>query len=170
MGNVPWEDIFKLSASAAAGEFCEWVQVGIDVYIPHRKYQVKPHSSPWFSAACAAAIVHRNHFFHLYQKDRSSESKVKFRQASNCCKRVLEAAKLAYANKTKDSITSQKPGSRDFWRIANSVLNKGKSAIPPLFNRLGLLSSASDKAKLFAKNFSKNSNLDDSDISFPVFP
>ena len=25
-------------ASAAAGEFCEQVQVGIDVYIPHRKY------------------------------------------------------------------------------------------------------------------------------------
>ena len=49
--DVPWEDIFKLSASAAASEFCEWVQVGIDVYIPHRKYQVKPHSSPWFSSA-----------------------------------------------------------------------------------------------------------------------
>ena len=30
--------------------------------------------------------------------------------------------------------------------------------------------SASDKAKLFAKNFSKNSNLDDSGISLPVFP
>ena len=30
--DVPWEDIFKLSASAAASEFCEWVQVGIDVY------------------------------------------------------------------------------------------------------------------------------------------
>ena len=44
--DVPWEDIFKLSASAAAIEFCEWVQVGIDVYIHHRKYQVKPHSSP----------------------------------------------------------------------------------------------------------------------------
>ena len=67
--NVPWEDIFKLGASAAASEFCEWVQVGIDVYIPHRKYHVKPHSSPWFSAASTAAIVHRNHFFRLYQKD-----------------------------------------------------------------------------------------------------
>ena len=55
--DVPWEDIFKLGASTAASEFCEWVQVGIDVYIPHRKYQVKSHSSPWFSAACAAAIV-----------------------------------------------------------------------------------------------------------------
>ena len=62
--DVRWEDIFKLSsASAAASEFCEWGWVGIDVYIPHRKYQVKPHSSPWFSAAFAAAIVHRYQFF-----------------------------------------------------------------------------------------------------------
>ena len=82
--DVPWEVIFKLSVSAAS-EFCEWVQVGMDVYIPHCKYQVKPHSSPWFSAACAAAIVHRNHFFHFYQQNKSSESKVKFRQASNRC-------------------------------------------------------------------------------------
>ena len=43
--DVSWEDIFKIGASAAS-EFCEWVQVGINVYIPHRKYQVKPHSSP----------------------------------------------------------------------------------------------------------------------------
>ena len=72
--DVPKEDIFKLGASAAASEFCEWVQVGIDVYIPHRKYQFKPHSSPWFSAVYAAAIVHRNHFFRLYQQNISSES------------------------------------------------------------------------------------------------
>ena len=26
------------------------IQDGIDVYIPHREYQVKPQSSPWFSA------------------------------------------------------------------------------------------------------------------------
>ena len=44
--DVPWEDIFNLRASAAASEFCEWVQVGIDVYIPHCKYLVKPCSSP----------------------------------------------------------------------------------------------------------------------------
>ena len=33
--DVSWENIFKLGASAAACEFCEWVRVGIDVYIPH---------------------------------------------------------------------------------------------------------------------------------------
>ena len=124
--------ICKLRTSAAASEFCEWIQVGIDVYIPHRKYYVMPHSSPWFSAACAAAIVYRNHSFYLYYQNKSSESKIEFRQASNRCKKVLEAAKLAYANKTKDSITTQKLDSRDFWRIANSFLNKSKVNLPYL--------------------------------------
>ena len=112
----------------------------------------------------AAAIIHRNLFSRLYQQNKSSEYKLKFRQVSNRCKRVLEAAKLAYANKTKESINSQKRGSRAFWRIANNVLNKGKSAIPHLFSCQVVLSSASDKAKLFAKN------LDDSGISLPVLP
>ena len=106
----------------------------------------------------------------MYQREKSSDSKVKFRQASNYCKRVPEAAKLTYANKTKESSTSQKLGSRDFWQIANSVLNKGKSAIPPLLNGPEVLSSASDKPELLAENFSMNSNLDDSGMSLPVFP
>ena len=54
--------------------------------------------------------------------------------------------------------------------MANSVFNKGKSVIPPLFNGQDVLSSASDKAKFFAENFSKNPNLDNLGISLPVFP
>ena len=115
-------------------------------------------------------MVHRNHFFRLYQKDKSPDCKVKSRQASNGCKMVLKADKIAYANNTKEPITSQKLGCHDFWRIANNVLNKGKSAIPPLYNGPELLSSASNKAKLFVENFCKNSNIDDSGISLAVFP
>ena len=70
----------------------------------------------------------------LYQQNKSSESKTKFRQASNFSKRVLEAAKLAYANKTKKSIILPKLGSWEFCRIANIVFNKGNSAIPSLFS------------------------------------
>ena len=83
--------------------------------------------------------------------------------------RALEAAKLAYANKTKVSITSQKLDSREFWRIANLVLNKCKSAIPSLFNGLDVdvLFSASEKSKLSAKNFSGNSN---SGVPLTAFP
>ena len=60
----------------------------------------------------------------------------------------------------------QKLGSQNFWRIVKSVLNKDKSAIPPLLNGQELLPSAYHKEKLFTKNFSKNSNLDNSGISF----
>ena len=43
----------------------------------------------------------------------------------------------------------------------------GKSSIHTLFNGLEVLFSASDKAKLFAKNSSKKSNLEDSLSHFP---
>ena len=70
--DVPWEDIMKLSVSAAACEFCDWFRLESMYISLHRKYQIKPHSFPWFSAACAASIVQRNH---LYQQNKSSKSK-----------------------------------------------------------------------------------------------
>ena len=103
----------------------------------------------------------------MYQQNISSDSKVEFRQASNSCRRVLESAKLEYANKIEESITSQRLGS---WCFRPRVLNKSKFTIPPFFNGPELLSSASYKAKLFATNFSKTLNLDGSGISLPVFP
>ena len=61
------------------------------------------------------------------------------------------------------------PRNLAFWRIVNNVLNKGRYAIPSLLSDSEVLFLASDKAKLFAKNYSKNSNLDDPCISLPVF-
>ena len=64
-------------------------------------------------------------------------------------------------------MVSQKNGSQDFRRIANSVVSKAKSVITPLINGPKVLLSASDKAKALAKNL--NSNLNDEGISLPVF-
>ena len=65
-------------------------------------------------------------------------------------KRVFEAAKLAYAAKTKESITYQKLGSHDFGEMPIVLSTKVNllPAIPPLLNGPEVLSSASDKAKL----------------------
>ena len=52
--DVPWEDTFKLDASVAVSEFSEWIQVEINVYIPHDKYQIKPQ---------LISIAHKNPFF-----------------------------------------------------------------------------------------------------------
>ena len=134
MRNVPWEDIFKLGASAATGEFCEWVQVETDVYIPPRKYQVKPCSSSCFSAACLAAIKITYFVF------TNSISK-----AQNHCSRVLEAAKLAYANKKIVSLLRNMTP-KTFGELPS--LCKDKSSMPPLFNDPEVLSSSFDNAEL----------------------
>ena len=105
----------------------------------------------------------------MCQQNKFSESKLRLRKASNHCRRVLEAATLAYATK-KESITPQKLGFQDFQQIANSVLNKDKSAVLSLFNGPEVLSSTSNEAKLFTKNYSNNTNLNDSGISLSVFP
>ena len=92
------------------------------------------------------------------------------RQVSNRCKRVLESTKHSYVEKTKESIISQKLGSHDFWRIANSVLSVSKSVIPHLFNGHVVLSSASIKQNILLIFFSKKSNLDESlEKSYLVF-
>ena len=46
--------IFELGASAAASKFYKWVQVGIDVCISHRQYQVK---SPFISLVFSCLLL-----------------------------------------------------------------------------------------------------------------
>ena len=60
-----------------------------------------------FSWLCCFHNSWKSLFFPMYLQNKCSESKVKFGHAGNCYKRVLEAAKLAYANKTKDSSLSR---------------------------------------------------------------
>ena len=97
ISDIPWVDISKPGATGTVKFFYERVQVGIDIYILHLKYLVKPHLFPLFSAVFAAAIAHRNHFFRLYQQNKSFATKFKFRQAISCCKNILEAAEFAYS-------------------------------------------------------------------------
>ena len=55
-----------------------------------------------------------------------------------------------------------------FGDISNNVWNRGKSVIPPFSNGSDVFTSASENAKLFAKHFYKNSNLDDSGHEVPT--
>ena len=81
----------------------------------------------------------------------------------------LKLPNLHMLMKQKKSITSRKLGSQYFWRIANSVLNKNKSAIVRQFNDPLVFSSVSGKPKLFVGNFSMNSVTDDGGIYLPAF-
>ncbi|XP_047140024.2 probable RNA-directed DNA polymerase from transposon BS [Hydra vulgaris] len=163
----PWVEIFRLPADKCASYITSWIQAGMESFIPSRRFQVKPHSSPWFSSHCAVAISNRNRYFHIYQQNNSPENRHLFTIARNHCKKVLSDAKARYSQVIKSRISSQKLGSRDFWRIFNSINNKGKSVIPSLLYGSDFVTSPKDKAELFAKNFSSISSLDSTSCVLP---
>ena len=138
------------------------------IYTSLSKYQVKPHSSLWFSTACAAVLVYRSHFFRLYQQNKS-EFKGKLRQTSNCCQRVLESDKRNMQIKQKSPSLPR--------NLARGTLGKLPKVFPTKLNLLYFLYPTALRCcllYLIKQNYllttCENSNLDDSGISLSVLP
>lgn len=101
-------------------------------------------------------ITSASHIFSLYQQNRSTDFWDNFQW-----KRDFKATKLAYPNKVRESIKFCFP---------KSVLNKGKTTIPPPFNCSEVCSFVPGKVKLSAEICSEKSTLNDASISLPDFP
>ena len=116
--------------------FLSWFRLKFYVYILHSRYQINSHSSPRLLVACATATVHSNHFFVCTNRINFLNLRSNSGRLVIVTNWFLKLKKLVYTDEAKESFTSQKRNSRDFWRIANNVLNKSKSDIPPLSNDL----------------------------------
>ena len=93
----------------------ELVQIGIYIHTHHGKYRVNFYSSPWFSAAYAATFLTENSFLCV------------------SCKIVFEFVQLACTDKRREFLTFKTFDFLDFFRIANSNLSQGKTAVSPVF-------------------------------------
>ena len=168
--DIPLSNIFKSCSSDIASQLSDWILVGMETYIPSKTYQQKPNSQPWFTPECAAAIAHRNHFFHLYHQNRTDETEAEFKRARNHCKRILRNAQQSYAESIQARIGQETLGSKEFWRITNKVLGRGKAAIPTLIEGPTQVISSTDKANIFASKFAAHSTLNDLGYPLPDFP
>ena len=94
----------------------ELIHIYICICIPHHKYQVKPHSPSWFSAAyaAAAAIVHTNQFF-------VNINRINFLSWKESSDRLVILTKgflkLPNLDVLKKCCTSQKLGSQEFGKL-----------------------------------------------------
>ena len=163
-------DIPALS-SVDPKELSEWISAGIEAFIPSKTYQLRPFSHPWFTPECAAAIAHRNHYFHRYQRSKSSSDLALFKKARNSCKKILFEAKDRHASHTSDLVASQRLGSKDFWKICNRILNKKKSSSTPLIDASGnVCASNESKARCLCEQFASNSGPQENSAGLPEFP
>lgn len=166
LSQIPWNTVLSKDVGQAAQEVAEWIQIGMSVYVPSRTFQQKPHSQPWFTSECAASISKRNFFFHRYQRDRNAKNLSSFKAARRNCRKVILQAKERYSKHVRKSIATQKLGSKDFWRICNSVLKRNKSSLPSLsLDSENMAVSSADKAELLCLEFAKNSSLNDENKS-----
>ena len=94
-GRISLIPVILLLKNFVSGFRCKLMYISLIVNI--RLSPVYPHG---FGLLVLLPLSIEIIIFCLYQKNKISESKVKFRQATNCCHRVLEVAKLIYANKT----------------------------------------------------------------------
>ena len=89
-------DHLRLSASAVASELCVRSRLELMHISPIENIQSSLTHLHVFQQLVLLPQFIEILFFCLYKQINSSESKVKFRQASNCWKRVLESVKLVY--------------------------------------------------------------------------
>lgn len=92
-----------------------------------------------------------------------------FGKARNHCRRVREKAKCNYAQAIQAQIENRHTGFREIWKIFNQVLNRAKTTLLTIINKLELLSSSLDKGNLFAMIFASHSTLDVKDHPLPDF-
>ena len=69
----------------------------------------------------------------------------------------------------REKVEMQKLGSKEFWKITNRILNRGKSPIPTLINGLEVLTSSKGKASLSGNLLASYGNLDDGGSPLPEF-
>ena len=134
MADAPLSYFFNQGASQAAILISDWILAGMENFIPSKKYQQRPNSQPWYTPKCAVAIARRNHVFNVYRLNRTDDNESAFKTARNNCRKVLREAMTSYAKSVQASIDKESLGSREFWRISNKVLNRGKTSIPTLIN------------------------------------
>jgi hypothetical protein len=169
-GEFPWSTCFSSDPSLTALSITEIIREGMDSYIPHSTKPGKKYSPSWFDRRCHEAVLSKERAFQRWKTSPGINTHVEFIAARNICKRTILLAKRSFIQKTSEKLASLPNSSKSFWSVAKRISkNFCTSSFPPIINSDGKISSTpQDKANVFAAEFSKNSNLDDSDATPPA--
>lgn len=89
----------------------------------------------------------------------------------NCqCNRNLEIAERNNVQSFHAKDENKRPSYCEFWKFTNPIVNRGKTSVSPIINGPEVITSSSDKAKLFVMNFASNIPLDGKRISPTKLP
>ena len=131
---------------------------GIRLFVPYKTIIIPKSSHPWLNETCHKAILAK------YQAYGTSSFTIKRDE----CSEILRQAHDRYIRQTSGKLTTMKASSKEWWKIADSLLRKpiGISSIPPLKRPDGTWArDGFSKATLLSETFRSKSQLPDPEIN-----
>ena len=155
--NVDWTQMPD-EVDAAASFLTDSIMTSVRAHVPNKMIKVHKSSHPWLDEKCLKAIQSKLDAF-----DTS-----RFPQRRDECSQSLREARFRYVRRTSEKLISMKASSKQWWKLANSLLRKpsGTSSIPPLKRSDGTWARDSvAKAELLAETFSQKSKLSEANVN-----
>ena len=161
--DFPWDSCFSSrDPNVVTPHITEILTSVMEAYVPSTVKTFSP-TKPWFDKACSRTVLSKERAHMSFQSSPSAVTHASFNSARNRCTSRLRKKKFTFI-KRKTEILNSSPTEKNFWSLANKILNNFcKSNFPPLIRSDGSIAcSPTEKATLFGSLFSSNSSVDDS--------
>ena len=111
------------------------IQNIISNYIPHETITCDDSKPPWINEKMKKLILHKNHTFKVYFRDRDNTDLFnKFQSLQAHLKTTIEGSKLKYDSHLSDKVSDSKASPKSYWSILKTFLNDNNYNNMPVFH------------------------------------
>ena len=119
ISEFPWDNRFaNISVNEQVQLFTQTLQNIISNYIPHETITCNDSNPPWIDEKIKKLILHKNHVFSAYSRDRNDTNLFdKFQSLQAHLKTTVEESKPKYYLRLSDKLLDSKTSPESYWSI-----------------------------------------------------
>ena len=139
-------------------------------FIPNENRTFRPRDPPWFTREIKNGLKKHNKIYKKFKLNGfKDEDKIPVDNSKLRINEMILNAKEQYLVKQGEKLADPSTGSKTYWKILNTFLNKCKvPRIPPLFDNSNFLTDCKEKATLFNEYFAKQCTPFETDSILPT--
>ena len=126
-------------------------------FVPNEEKTFRPSEPPWITKSIKTCLRKHNKIYRNYKRNGfTDEDKIKVEESKSEINVIILDAKEKYLQSQGAELTDPSTGSKKYWKILNTFLNKCKiPRIPPLFENGSFVTDCREKATIFNNYFAK---------------
>ena len=126
-------------------------------FIPNEEKTFRPSEPPWLTKNIKAYLRKHNKIYRKFKQSGFNDvERVQVEESKSKINDLILDAKEKYLQSQGAELVDPSTGSKKYWKILNSFLNKCKvPRIPPLYENRSFITDCKEKATLFNNYFAK---------------